>query len=299
MTQVDLFHCVPPPLEPRDSAFNRTNALYLAHAADIAYHRSPEAAARTRLGLTAIPFRSKLTRARGFLGVCDTHAVLSFRGTDPITLPNWLTVAVVRLVTCGEYSGRVHRGFSYAMRRTWHKVEAVLNAVRGKPLFVTGHSMGGALAVLAACRLAQSGRPPTAVYTFGALRVGDLGFCNGYGVPTYRVVNRLDFVPELPLASAKLLLPPQLRAKFDDLRGPLRIVAERIFDYGHVRTLVYIHGDHSIAIDADVRPWNVEAVATALADRGKTFLEGVTNHMIANYIRTLATEVDDQDAGSR
>src|SRR5262245_10028521 len=62
---------------PEDSSFNRTNALYLAHASDVAYHRAPSAAAMQRLGLEVMAFRNKLTRTRGFLGVCDTHAVLA------------------------------------------------------------------------------------------------------------------------------------------------------------------------------------------------------------------------------
>ena len=76
------------PFHPDDSSFNRANALYLAHASDIAYHRAPAAAARERLGLEGVGFLNKVTRTRGFLGVCDTHAVLAFRGSDPVTLPN-------------------------------------------------------------------------------------------------------------------------------------------------------------------------------------------------------------------
>src|SRR3954451_15212940 len=116
----------PLPFDPHDSSFNRANALYLAHASDVAYDRAPAAAARERLGLRAIAFRNKVTRTRGFLGVCDTHAVLAFRGTDPVTLPNWLTDVVVKLVEREEYDGRVHHGFSSVLRRTWDKVEALL-----------------------------------------------------------------------------------------------------------------------------------------------------------------------------
>src|SRR5271156_4842547 len=100
------------PFQPADPTFNRANALYLAHASDIAYHRRPTAAASDRLGLKTIAFRNKVTRTRGFLGICETHAVLAFRGSDPVTLPNWVTDVVVKLVECVEYQGRVHRGFS-------------------------------------------------------------------------------------------------------------------------------------------------------------------------------------------
>jgi hypothetical protein len=272
---------------PDDSSFNRANALYLAHASDVAYQRAPADAARERLGLNAIAFLNKVTRTRGFLGVCDTHAVLAFRGSDPVTLPNWVTDAVVKLVEQDEYDGRVHHGFSSVLRRTWDKVERIIDEAKDKPLFLTGHSMGGALAVLTACRLAKIGRPPVAIYTFGSPRVGDRAFCAGYALPTYRVVNGLDLVPEMPLASMKRLLPAKPRFTNDKILGQLKRMARRVPCYGHVKTLVYIDRDGEITCDADVEPWHAHAVALAIATRGKTFLEGITDHLISNYIRGL------------
>lgn len=260
--------------DPTDLSFNRGNALYLAHASDIAYDRAPAAAARDRLGLEAMPFRNRVTRTRGFVGVCDTHAVLAFRGTEPVTLPNWLTDVVVRLVERHEYDGRVHHGFSAVLRRTWDAVEALIEQVPSdRPLFLTGHSMGGALAVLAACRLAKHGRPPAATYTFGAPRCGDRTFCAGYSLTTYRVVNGLDLVPEMPLASTKRLLPVPKKPK-----PPC---------YDHVNTFVYIDRDGTVTTEADVEPWHRDAVARAIATRGKSFFEGITDHLISNYIRRL------------
>ena len=282
---------MPLQFHPGDSSFNRANALYLAHASDVAYLRTPAAEAQERLGLRTVAFRNKVTRTRGFLGVCDTHAVLAFRGSDPVTLPNWITDAVVRLVEREEYVGRVHRGFSSALRRTWDQVEQVLELADDKPLFLTGHSMGGALAVLTACRLAKMGRPPVATYTFGAPRVGDRSFCTGYKLPTYRVVNRLDLVPELPLASVKRLLPKQPRFTNHKILGGLKRMASRVPCYGHVRTFVHIDHAGQIHLDGQVERWHMQAVAQAIATRGKRFQEGLTDHLIANYIRKLECSV--------
>ncbi len=283
------------PFDPQDRSFNRANALYLAHASDVAYHRAPTAAAMERLGLRAVAFRHKLTRTRGFLGVCDTHAVLSFRGTDPVTLPNWVTDAVVKLVTREEYIGRVHHGFASVLKHTWYKIERILDAARdeigNKPLFLTGHSMGGALAVLTACRLAKHWGAPVAVYTFGAPRIGDLAFCKSYKLPTYRIVNGLDLVPEIPLASMKRLLPIAPRFSNHKILGPLRRMAARVPCYGHVKTLVYIDLDGEITENADVAPWHAHAVARAIVTKGKSFHEGITDHLIANYIRGLEGQV--------
>src|SRR6185369_11657761 len=155
-----------------------------------------------------------------------------------------------------EYDGRVHHGFSSALKHTWGKVERLVEALDDKPLFLTGHSMGGALAVLAACRLAKLGRPPVATYTFGSPRVGDRAFCAGYRLPTYRVVNGLDLVPEMPLASMKRLLPDMQQLTNHRILRGLKRVAARVPCYGHVRTFVYIDRDGEIIADADVEPWH-------------------------------------------
>jgi hypothetical protein len=159
--------------------------------------------------------------------------------------------------------------------------------------------MGGALAVLTACKLANKGCPPVATYTFGAPRVGDRNFCAGYTLPTYRVVNRLDLVPEMPLASVKRLLPEKPRFTNDRILGKLRQMARQVPCYGHVKTFVYIDRDGVIITDADVEPWHAHAVARAIATRGKSFLEGVTDHLISNYIRGLEGEISKKQTGVR
>jgi hypothetical protein len=216
-----------------------------------------------------------------------------------VTLQTWLTDVVVKLVERSEYDGRVHRGFSSVLRQTWGKVEKVLDEVQDKPLFLTGHSMGGALAVLTACRLAKLGRPAVATYTFGSPRVGDRNFCAGYSLPTFRIVNRLDLVPEMPLASMKRLLPIKPRFTNEKILGGLKRLASRVPCYGHVKHLVYIDMDGEINIDAEVEPWHIHAVARAVATRGKSFHEGITDHLISNYIRGLEGRAAETKTGVR
>lgn len=288
----------PLPFDPTDAGFSRMNALYLAHASAVAYARAPAAAAQERLGLRAVGFRHPVVRTRGFIGVCDTHAVLSFRGSDPATLATWVTDAVARLVERAHYRGRVHHGFSSALRLTWARVLDLLDEAHDKPLFLTGHSMGGALAVLASCRLAAAGRPAVATYTFGAPRVGDAAFCRAYGLPTYRVVNRLDLVPEMPMASLKRLLPKQpARLLSAAALARLERLAEKVRCYDHVNTLVYIDRDGAVEPDAEVEPWHVHAVQRALTTRGRSFHEGITDHLISSYIRGLEGRTESRRSG--
>src|SRR5262249_20894795 len=71
-----------------------------------------------------------------------------------------------------------------------------------KPLLVTGHSLGGALAILFTSRWESEKYPILATYTFGCPRVGNAKFCEWYnalrGARTFCVVNEEDLVPRLP-----------------------------------------------------------------------------------------------------
>lgn len=115
--------------------------------------------------------------------------VLSFRGTED-ELDDWLTDARISKV------GGIHRGFKQALDRVWPRVmKAVVKAHRGQQVYITGHSLGGALATLASMRLSS---PIT--YTFGSPRVFSLAMARKYDKAkvNYRLVNKLDFVPRLP-----------------------------------------------------------------------------------------------------
>lgn len=65
---------------------------------------------------------------------------------------------------------------------------------------VTGHSLGGSLAILAAADLAKSHKIDQ-VYTFGQPRVGNAAFATYYQnlVPnTFRLIDYADIVPHVP-----------------------------------------------------------------------------------------------------
>jgi pimeloyl-ACP methyl ester carboxylesterase len=88
----------------------------------------------------------------------------------------------------------------------WPKIQAVLKAATPTKIFVTGHSLGGALAVLTAEKIntVLPGRV-RAVYTFGMPRTGDRNFATGYnqslGARTYRLAHGNDVVPTVAPSS--------------------------------------------------------------------------------------------------
>ena len=108
---------------------------------------------------------------------------------------------------------KVHTGFLEDFNAIKHAVIGQVRAYTGSRLvpgvFITGHSLGGALAILCALECWRQALPVSAVYTFGQPRVGNAAFAglfdrtrtiNG-GVLrdlTFRVVNQNDIVPRTP-----------------------------------------------------------------------------------------------------
>jgi len=103
---------------------------------------------------------------------------------------------------------RVHTGFFQAYwpirDRLFATVVSLLKK-KPRPVYVTGHSLGGALALMATAELANHDEAfvrdsIAACYTFGCPRAGDSSFDQYVKVPLYRVTNGIDIVPAVPPA---------------------------------------------------------------------------------------------------
>jgi predicted lipase len=102
----------------------------------------------------------------------------------------------ILLVDSGHH-GKVHQGFHNALDEIWDDLLGYLTTLdtAQRPLWITGHSLGAALATLAAGRYHNV----QGVYTFGSPRVGDADFRRHFSVRTYRVVHNNDIVTGVPL----------------------------------------------------------------------------------------------------
>ncbi len=153
-------------------------------------------------------FHDKITSSTGFGCVIHGHPVICFRGTktlrqlflDCLVLPYGFTIR--------------HMGFVIAWRRLKKQVLAWLeNLDQAQGVVLTGHSLGGAMAFLAAYELCSSDYDVSGVATFGAPRVGMTGFKKKYSLMrnsgknksvdypaavTYRYTNKTDIVSKLP-----------------------------------------------------------------------------------------------------
>ena len=93
--------------------------------------------------------------------------------------------------------GEVHRGFLEA----WRAISVpVLAAIAAQPVTLVGHSLGAAIALMAAMDMTISGKPPAAVYGFEPPRVSpNLGVRTLLAkVPVHLYKNGNDIVPDLP-----------------------------------------------------------------------------------------------------
>lgn len=161
---------------------------------------------------------------------CGRVVVLSYRGTEPAALGAWLGDAdvgsdsSVLSVAQGFHAPRVHAGFYLNVRATWWGIVEELNrALAGRSLldpdhtvespleslYVTGHSLGGAMAVLFALAVAGDGTHAAiadrlrAVYTFGqpmAVCAPVPSWVEEVGRSVIRHVRVRDPVPALPPA---------------------------------------------------------------------------------------------------
>lgn len=128
---------------------------------------------------------------------------LVFRGTD--TLQDWLDDlgAEQRDYPWQPGLGRVHNGFLklYGSQRdlAMHAVDSLQPNGR---LWVCAHSLGGALSSLAVLDLRERWPDlPLQHYSFASPRLAAVdfaGYYNALGVPTFRLVNDSDLVPQVP-----------------------------------------------------------------------------------------------------
>ncbi len=145
----------------------------------------------------------------------DRMAVLAFRGTEQ-NFKDIKTDLNARFYT--RNGVKVHDGFWHAFTYVEPMIRQEVAALSGYKLYITGHSLGGALALVATRSLDSDSI--AACYTFGGPRVGDSEFGDEIKPPIYRLVNAADAVPRVPptwsidlvIALAGFLPVPYLRS---------------------------------------------------------------------------------------
>lgn len=187
------------------SEYSPVSALFFARCARLAYFApGPLASSAAELGLTDVRFfSSPMTDTQAFVARCGVNLVVAFRGTS--SPRDWMTDLDCNRISLGDGIG-VHDGFHRAFESLLVAITTDLRMRCGvtprAQVWITGHSLGGALAILLGHTLPDLSFSVGGVYTFGQPRVGNAGFAAHYtarlGGRTWRIVNAEDPVPRVP-----------------------------------------------------------------------------------------------------
>ena len=188
------------PFQANPHDFPRVNVWWLAEAALLTYW-DPAAALPI---FQAAGFGAEFLSEQGtdcYVAAQHDFVVVAFRGTQP---DEWKDIlADVNIVLVSWKSGLVHQGFKRAFEVILPKLDPVLQRLApNHALWFCGHSLGAALATLAADHYAST----RGVCTFGSPRVGDPAFARAFDAKmagrSFRYVNDHDVVTHVPLPLA-------------------------------------------------------------------------------------------------
>lgn len=201
--------------------------------------------------------------AQGAIIEHEEYICMAFRGTDE--LADWLDN--LNAFSTQQIFGEFHRGFWQSTDDLWadmFKHYKELLAKKKRPLFITGHSLGGALSTVAAAKLVHQDLPFTSVYTFGQPRVMSRATCRLFDVASkkrfFRFQNNNDLVTRVPA---------------------------RVMGYSHVGTYLYISEERKLHDDPGFWFRFLDYVDGALEDAMKLGLDGIKDHGIDNYIEAI------------
>lgn len=279
--------------EPKAPAFSQANLVYLAYCANVAYDDSQKSKRKLeKLGLNVKYgeyehfFESPETDTQGFIVNDNEKIIIAFRGTESGADTWYSNAGIIQEVWTPEHPNiKVHNGFNKAFNSVWDALKSRLDlalALTPKPLpiWITGHSLGGALATLACAklRLQQPKYNVAGVYTFGQPRVGNDDFAkaldddfakalNGDSKNHFfRVVDNNDPVPFLPTKLTRDVL--------ELATTPFQSIYD-IDSYKHVGQEIYFATNGEMYFKKDISiPWT-------LADQ----LYGVASGSIGNVIK--------------
>lgn len=199
------------------------NALFLARACELAYYPGAEGVPRFRAELGMEARLIGVDNTQVYVAQDDGAVVVAFRGSEAPTtldgLKDWLLTNANNYLILPEgragtdfaaagVGARFHRGFLEALEMVWAPLLSAVEEAQKtgeRPLWVTGHSLGGALALLAAWRLQRAFMAVQEVVTFGAPMIGNAAaseaFAREFPGKIFRYVDLEDVVPLLPTVS--------------------------------------------------------------------------------------------------
>ena len=240
-----------------------------------------------------------------FVLVFGSNVFVTFRGTEYNNLhgfiQDWntdLNIQQVEFHAGNANAGNVHKGFNDALNTVWENIVGVLDNVclniENPRIWFTGHSLGGALAIMLTARFAglnndNLGRI-AGCYTFGAPMCGNANFqmhCDNLAISSkiFRFENNNDIVPSAPFLGGH-------PASFIGRIGVLANAASNILFfaipspiYRHVGALYYIDRHGSINNDSSHLSRRIDYTVGGLT--GGALLDKLLDHRHKKYFEPL------------
>ncbi|QDT53008.1 Lipase (class 3) [Caulifigura coniformis] len=175
--------------------------LTLATLANISYDEAPDQVAHASvLGTNVVVRPLSKESSEGFVAADERAVVISFRGTKGLAD----IVTDIKGLAKDQFGGHVHSGFSKALDVIYDDAaEAAIGlGARSKTVWITGHSLGGALATAFTLKaLKEEGISVHGIVTFGQPLVMSENLC-GFLHDTFndrylRIVNQTDPITRL------------------------------------------------------------------------------------------------------
>lgn len=257
-------------VEPYKTGLSKNNAYWMARIAKAVYLKKgkseapDEAAILKDLKDEDPKFRSVTgetnNSAQAALIEHDDYFCMAFRGTDEIG--DWLDNlnAFQERVLFGGF----HRGFWNSLNDVWSPLFELyeeLRRAKRRPLFLTGHSLGGAMATVGAAKMIHEDRPFMSVYTFGQPRAMTLETSRIFNVEAgprfFRFQNNNDIVTRVPA---------------------------RLMGYSHVGSFLYISDEKKICNDPGFWFRFLDAIDGAVDAVRESGIDAVEDHDMSKYL---------------
>ena len=261
------------------TTLNADNACSLAIVASLVYE--PEDKIRDKVSAWGFDyfkfFDGKKTGTQGFLASKADMILLAFRGTEATKIKDVGSDAKIRMkpeLTDVVAEGKAHRGFQEALDDVWQDVLAEVRTQQQsqvRPLWVTGHSLGAALATMATARLALAEQQAVqGLYNFGSPRVFNTALAEAFDQQLlskcFRFVNNNDIVTRIP--------------------SPIPTLAHLTDRYRHIGQLSYFDESGKFRPEITSYSWDVfkDHLLGRAKDLGEAGTDGLKDHFMNGYI---------------
>ncbi|MCL2929006.1 MAG: lipase family protein [Trichodesmium sp. MAG_R01] len=259
-------------IEPYKTFLSKNNAYWMARISDLTYCCGQDSKPDEEKIIADLKAEDKKfisvtgeskNSSQAILVEHEDYLCMGFRGTDE--LKDWLDNINVKRKKM--LFGKFHAGFANSLKDVWKPLFNKYQELRQKkkrPLFLTGHSLGGSIATVAAARLIHQDLPFISVYTFGQPRTVDRRTARVFNAEAksrfFRFHNNNDIITRCPSRTA---------------------------GYSHVGTCVYVTEEITLHVDSGLWFRFVDGIDDVVNDISKLSIDFIADHDMGKYLSAV------------